>query len=80
MQIAANDPSAIRICPGGTMSKLKGAISQNDCTEASLLQNYKFNNCKVAEGDTQVLDPLTVTSSVTYDLPIASDVATAVTS
>lgn len=65
MQISANDASAIRICPGGTMSKQKGAISQNDCTEVSLLQDYKFNNCKLADGDTQVLDPLTVTSSVT---------------
>lgn len=65
MQIAANDPSAIRICPQGKMSKKQGAITSNDCTEVSLLQDYKFSNCNVANGDTQVLDPKVVTSSVT---------------
>ena len=65
MQISTIDAGAVRVCPGGKMSKTKGAISQSDCTEASLLQDYKFNNCKVAQGDNQVLDPLVVTSSVT---------------
>lgn len=65
MQISAGDSSAVRVCPDGKMSKQKGAISPSDCTELSLLQPYMFNNCKVADGGTQVLDPLTITSSVT---------------
>lgn len=65
MQIVEGDPSAVRICPAGKITTQRGGITASDCTRNSLLRPYVFDNCKIAEGETQVLDPLTVTSSVT---------------
>lgn len=65
MQIVEADPSAVRICPAGKITTQRGGITASDCTRNSLLRPYVFDNCKIAEGETQVLDPLTVTSSVT---------------
>ena len=65
MQILEADPLAVRVCSGSKLSEAKGAISQSDCSKESLLRPYVFNNCKIAEGDTQVLDDLDITASVT---------------
>ena len=64
MQVLPKDPSAVRTCPGGTMSVKAGAISQNDCTQPSILQPFLFDACSIAPGGSGALDGLAVTAAV----------------
>jgi hypothetical protein len=65
MQTTAQDPSAVRACPGGSMSVRAGAISQSDCTQSSILQPFRFDACSIAPGGSGALNGLVVTSAVT---------------
>jgi len=64
MQVSLSDPTAVRACPGGSMSAKPGAISQSDCAVPSILQPYLFNTCSIAPGGSGALNGLTVTSAV----------------
>ena len=65
MQISSSDPTAVRACPGGTMSSKSGAISATDCSVASILQPYVFDACSIAPGGSGAMNGLAVTASVT---------------
>ena len=64
MQVSETDPTAIRVCPGGTMSPNTGAISASDCTMSSVLQPYTFDACSIAPEGSGAMTGLHVTSSV----------------
>ena len=64
MQIVQSDSSAVRACPGGTMSSQVGAISANDCSVSSVLLPYLFDACSIAPGGSGAMNGLRVTSSV----------------
>jgi len=65
MQVSASDPTAVRVCPGGTMSAKGGAISPSDCSMPSILQPFIFDACSVAPGGSGAMHGLQVTASVT---------------
>ena len=65
MQTTLGDTAAVRACPSGSMSVKAGAISQSDCSMASLLQPYVFNTCSIAPGGSGALGGLSVSAAVT---------------
>ena len=64
MQVSTSDPSAVRTCPGGTMSSKSGAISVTDCSLPSILQPFVFDACSIAPGGSGAMNGLSITASV----------------
>jgi hypothetical protein len=61
----ADDPQAVRACPGGSISATTGAISPSDCNVPSILKPFNFESCSVARGGLGALSSKLITAMAT---------------
>lgn len=60
--ISVSEGDAVQVCPDGSMSVSPGAITASDCTVASALVPFNFEQCGITPGDTTLLDGLKIES------------------